>query len=161
MAQRKKKKTTKKKTPVRKPKRSPVVAQATKEEDAATAGPKKKKPKRRAVTAEDVANAKAEEKAPEEQPEEQPEEEVITAVEVELRETVYDLLAKEAQRRKLEPHECAAMLIEMSLTSITEPAPTRAAGNLVDDDEPDDENDALLEDPDFQDSIERLVQGGA
>ena len=156
----KKKKKTTKKAPARKPKRSPVVAQATQEEDAATAGPKKK-PKRRAVTAEDVANAKTEEKAPEEQPEEQPEEEVITAVEVELRETVYDLLAKEAQRRKLEPTECAAMLIEMSLTSIAAPAPTRAAGNLVDDDEPDDENDALLEDPDFQDSIERLVQGGA
>lgn len=156
-----KKKTTKK-APARKPKRSPVIAPETAVETQAAvpeSEPKKKKPKRRAVTADEVAGMKPE---PEAAPESEPEEEVITAVEVELRETVYDLLAKEAQRRKVEPGECAAMLIEMSLTSIASPAPTRAAGNLVDEDdeERDAENDAVLEDPAFQDSIEQLVQGG-
>ncbi len=166
----KKKKKVTKKAPARKkiparPKRSPVVApdEVSQEAAAPTTGARKKKPKSRAVTAEDVAGK---EKAPEEpppEPEPEFEEEVITAVEVELRETVYDLLARESQRRKMQPGECAAMLVELSLslTSIALPAPIRVAGNLVDDDKPDDDNDAVLEDPEFQDSFEQLVQGGA
>jgi hypothetical protein len=88
------------------------------------------------------------------------EDEVITIVEVELRETIFDMLACEAKRREMSPAECAAVVLESGLT-IPEGVTTVACGNLISGnggDDRDPENDAFLEDPDFQESYQRMVR---
>lgn len=138
-----KKKTTKK-TPVRKPVRKPV--QAAPEETEAPKPRKKRAPKRSPAV-------KAEEQAPE------VEEEVIDCIEVELTSTVYDLLSQEAASRQMTPAECASMLIGAALTGQVSAVQNKkrapVTANLVGGDE---EFDPVLEDPDFQDSFESMVQ---
>ena len=112
-----------------------------------------KKPARKPVEVDETEVPETE--APETETEEsEPEEDVLTVVELEMRDSIYDLLAREAQRRQMSPAECAMMLVEAGLTAplgVT----TVAAGNLSDeDDERDPENDALLEDPDFQEAFQ-------
>ena len=106
---------------------------------------RKKKPPRRAAVVD----------APGDQTATQPEEEIITVVEVELRESIFDALAREASRRDMTPGVYAAVLLKLLLKPgsnghVTVPA----SGSLVDDDV-DDDNDELIEDPEFQAAFER------
>lgn len=146
---RKKKKKKAKKKPARRPARAPVRAS----EDAPKRGKKKKKPTRQPVKS----------AAPEAPPKDEPQEEVITVLEVELGEVLYDKICTEAQTTGLSPSDFIVAVLEKKVPSGSaaslSPEPVtpvmgKASGNLVDEDD----IDPFIEDPDFQDAQEDLIR---